>query len=126
MMYAFLSPGFLSSPATPRANATQHPFKLAAGDERTGEDITIPLSNLHFIERRSSPRTTATADQWRASSLRDPDDQSKVESSKIERADGKFHLDLVPEGNYTLHIGNAADVRIKIFPSPRAQCLLTA
>ena len=42
--------------------------------------------------------------------LLDPDDKSELESTKLDRVDNKFHFLFVPEGNYILRVGSAADV----------------
>jgi hypothetical protein len=53
--------------------------------------------------------------------LLDADDKSEVETGKLERPDGKFHLFFVPEGNI-LHVDTAADVTYEDVPSPPAPC----
>ncbi len=94
------------------------PFKLNANEERSGEDITIPIAKLHTI----TGEIVATHDGHLLNQglvkLLDPDDKSEIESSKVERADGKFHLLFVPEGNYILRIDNPADVTYEDVPNP--------
>lgn len=99
---------FYSGSTSRKRDATS--FKLAAGDEHGGEDITIPLSKLHTLSGELLSAHDGHVLNSGNVSLRDPDDQSEVESSKIGRVDGKFHLLFIPEGNYTLHVSNAADV----------------
>lgn len=94
------------------------PFKLVAGDERSGEDITIPLSKLHALSGELLSAHDGHVLNKGNVSLRDPDDESEVESSKIERADSKFHLLFVPEGSYTLHVSDAADATYEDIPYP--------
>jgi hypothetical protein len=107
---------FYSGSATRKRDATS--FKLAAGDEHNGEDITIPLSKLHTLSGELLSAHDGHVLNSGTVSLRDPDDQSEVESSKVGRADGKFHLLFIPEGNYTLHVSNAADVTYEDVPNP--------
>ena len=99
---------FYSGGTARKRDATS--FKLAAGDEHSGEDITIPLSKLHTLSGELVSAHDGHVLNSGNISLRDPDDQSEVESCKIGRVDGKFHLPFIPEGNYTLHVSNAADV----------------
>jgi hypothetical protein len=88
------------------------PFKLSAGEERTGEDITIPLSKLHSI----SGIVTAVSDGHPINSghltLEDPTDKESVVDADIG-SDGTFHLEGVPEGSYTLRIQNARDRQVQ-------------
>lgn len=99
---------FYSGSTTRKRDATS--LKLAAGDEHNGEDITIPLSKLHTLSGELLSAHDGHVLNSGKVSLRDPDDQSELESCRVGRFDGKFHLLFVPEGNYTLHVANAADV----------------
>lgn len=98
---------FYSGGVARRLNAK--PFKVTANEELT-EDLTIPLSKLHTV----TGEVTAAHDGHLLNSaeikLLDPGDKSEIESAKIERRDGKFHLLFVPEGSYILHVDGAADV----------------
>ena len=93
-------------------------FKLAAGDEHSGEDITIPLSKLHTLTGELLSAHDGHVLNSGRVSLRDPDDQSEMESCRVGRVDSKFHLLFIPEGNYTLHVSNAADVTYVDVPNP--------
>jgi hypothetical protein len=94
------------------------PFKLTANEEHSGEDITIPIAKLHIITGELVAEHDGHVLNQGNVKLLDPDDKSEVESSKVERADGKFHLFFVPEGNYILHVDNAADVTYEDVPNP--------
>jgi hypothetical protein len=107
---------FYSGSATRRADAT--PFKLTANEEHSGEDITIPIAKLHTITGEVVAEHDGHVLNQGNVKLLDPDDKSEVESSKVERADGKFHLFFVPEGNYIFHVDNAADVTYEDVPYP--------
>jgi hypothetical protein len=107
---------FYSGSATRKLDAT--PFKLTANEEHSGEDITIPIAKLHTISGEVVAEHDGHVLNQGSVQLLDPDDKSEVESSKVERADGKFHLFFVPEGNYILHVDNAADVTYEDVPNP--------
>lgn len=83
-------------------------FTLNAGEERTGEDITIPLSKLHAI----SGVVTAAGDGHAVSGgnleLISPEDKELVVAAEIA-SDGTFHLEAVPEGSYTLRLHGVRD-----------------
>ncbi len=83
-------------------------FTLTAGEERTGEDITIPLSKLHTI----IGVVTAARDGHPISAgnlaLMSPEDKEMVADAEIA-GDGTFQLEAVPEGSYVLRILDAHD-----------------
>jgi hypothetical protein len=83
-------------------------FKLSPGEERTGEDITLPLGKLHTI----SGVVTAAGDGHPINSgnlaLMSPEDKELVADAEIS-SDGTFHIEAVPEGSYTLRILGAHD-----------------
>jgi hypothetical protein len=87
------------------------PFKLGPGEDRTGTDITIPLSKLHSI----SGIVTAASDSHPINSghltIEDPTDKESVVEAELG-SDGTFHLEGVPEGTYALHVQNAGDKQI--------------
>lgn len=94
------------------------PFKLEAGEERTGEDITIPISKLHTI----SGELVAVHDGHVLTGgnlqLLDAEDKTEIETTRLDRADSRFHLFFIPEGSYILHIDNTADVTYEDVPNP--------
>ena len=93
-------------------------FKLTEGEERTGEDITIPLSKLHTITGQIVAAHDGHLLNMGTIQLLDAEDKSELETSRLERADGKFHLPFVPEGNYILRVSDAADVTYQDAPNP--------
>jgi hypothetical protein len=107
---------FYSGSATRRADAK--PFKLGANEEHSGEDITIPLAKLHTITGEIVAAHDGHVLNQGNVKLLDAGDKSEVESSKLERADGKFHFLFVPEGNYILRVDTAADVTYEDVPYP--------
>jgi hypothetical protein len=88
------------------------PIKLGPGEERSGEDITIPLSKFHSI----SGVATATGDGHAINSghlaIEDPNDKEDIVDAELG-SDGAFHLEGVPEGTYTLRVQNPRDQRIQ-------------
>ena len=103
------------------STARQHdatPFKLTAGEERSGEDFIIPLAKLHSVTGELVAAHDGHPLNHGYVKLIDADDKSELEHSKIERTDGKFHLYFVPEGNYLLHVSDAADVTYEDIPFP--------
>jgi hypothetical protein len=94
------------------------PFKLGAGDERTGEDITIPISKLHTIVGELLAAQDGHVLTQANIQLLDAGDKSEVESTRLDHADSRFHLFFVPEGDYILHIEDAADVTYEDLPNP--------
>jgi hypothetical protein len=93
-------------------------FNLTANEERSGEDITIPLAKLHTITGEIVDAHDGHVLNQASVKLLDPDDKSEIETSKVERADGKFHLFFVPEGSYILRVNDPADVNYEDVPNP--------
>ncbi|MES2392088.1 MAG: carboxypeptidase regulatory-like domain-containing protein [Acidobacteriota bacterium] len=93
-------------------------FKLTEGEERTGEDITIPLSKLHTISGEIIAAHDGHLLNMGTVQLLDAEDKSELETASLERADGKFHLLFVPEGNYILRVSRAADAAYEDVPYP--------
>lgn len=107
---------FFSGGTTRKRDAK--PFKLEAGEERTGEDITIPISKLNTI----SGELLAAHDGHVLTSgnlqLLDAEDKTEIETTRLDRADNRFHFFFIPEGSYILHVDNAADVTYEDVPNP--------
>ena len=104
-----------SSVATRKSDAVQ--FRLGAGEERTGEDITIPLSKLHAI----SGVVTAARDGHSINSgnleILVSGDNDPMVVAEIGK-DGAFHLEGVPEGTYILRVNNARDTKTEVLTAP--------
>jgi hypothetical protein len=94
------------------------PFKLGAGEERTGEDITIPLSKLHTITGELLAGHDGHVLTGGNIQLLDADDKSEIETTKVDRSDSKFHFYFIPEDSYILHVDSAADITYEDLPYP--------
>lgn len=85
------------------------PFRLTIGEERRGEDISIPLSKLHRIHGSLVAKTDGHALNDGTVSLLFAGDHTEVGMSVIERGTESFEFPFVPEGEYVLRVGFAAD-----------------
>lgn len=94
---------------TPR-EADARPVKLNAGDELTGQDITLPISKLFRIAGRVVAGRNGHVVNAADLKLISQEDGKEFTSSDIDRDDGLFHFDFVPAGTYTLRVENARDV----------------
>jgi hypothetical protein len=86
------------------------PFKIRTGEERTGEDITIPLSKFHTISGVLTAARDGHAIREAFVQIADPDSKETIASASTG-ADGSFHMDCVPEGTYLLRVAHAADMQ---------------
>jgi hypothetical protein len=83
---------------------------IGNGQERAGQDMTIPISRL----RQLTGRVLAGADSHPVNaanvSVLYADNGKVIATSDISREDGLFHFEFVPDGDYTLHVSEARDV----------------
>jgi len=83
-------------------------IEIVAGEERDGADITIPLLGLHSI----NGSVVALSDGHPVNSghilLLYADDKTTLRDIDLDQ-DGRFSLAYVPEGEYILRVGGAAD-----------------
>ena len=85
-------------------------FALGSGEERSGVDLEFPLSKLHQVTGQVLAKDGHAVNGGKAT-LMNADDQSKVTDTEINFDDSKFHLEFVPEGEFTLKVSGAKDVR---------------
>ena len=91
-------------------------FTLQAQEERTGEDIVIPISKLHTVKgwivaaRDGHVVNSGGVDLVRA------DDQSLIGSQNLSESDPGFAFPFVLEGEYLLRVQGAADVNYEVLP----------
>lgn len=86
------------------------PFTLRTGDERTGEDMTLPISDLHRLTGHVAAGPDAHFVNAATLELVTRDDQKVLATSSISRDDGLFHFEFVPNGDFLLRVSNARDV----------------
>lgn len=94
------------------------PFELTMGEERPGEDITLPLSKLHQVEGVLLAKKDGHVLNSGSVSLLFADDRSPLGSAQIGADGEKFEFPFVPEGDYLLEVNSAADARFDKVPNP--------
>ena len=93
-------------------------FTLKLGEERHGEDIQIPISKLHTVRGNIIARRDGHVINRGFVSLLNADDKSQASYTEVAREDESFLFGFVPEGDYILQIGFAADVEYAEIPNP--------
>jgi hypothetical protein len=99
---------FYGSGVTRLADAKS--FTLAAGQELTGQDMTLPIARLHRLTGRVVAGANGHVVNAANVALIQGDDKKEFATADISREDGLFHFDFVPDGDYTLRITSARDV----------------
>jgi hypothetical protein len=107
---------FFSGETARKRNAV--PFKLTGGEERSGEDMTIPVSKLHNVSGELRAAHDGHLLTGGNVQLLDPEDKSVIEFMNLTRSDSRFHFTFVPEGRYILRVSGAADVTYEDVPYP--------
>jgi len=92
-------------------------FELKPGDDHGGEDIQIPVSQLHTVRGSLTAARDGHVVNGGRVALRYPDDNSEAASTKVE-SDGTFDFSFVAEGDYLLHVTDAADIEYTEKPNP--------
>lgn len=85
-------------------------FKLTAGQELTGQNMTLPVSKLRQLNGRVAAGADGHFVNAASLSLVTRDDGKELASTDISRDDGLFHFEFVPDGDYILKVTNARDV----------------
>jgi hypothetical protein len=83
-------------------------IEIVAGEERDGADITIPLLGLHSINGSVVALSDGHPVNMGNILLLYADDQTTLRTVDLDQ-DGRFSLAYVPEGEYILRVGGAAD-----------------
>lgn len=86
------------------------PFTLRGDDERTGQDVTIPISKLHRLTGRIAAGPDGHLVNAGYVQLLSASDKKSLAGADVDREDGLFHFEFVPEGTYTLRVTRARDV----------------
>jgi hypothetical protein len=85
-------------------------IKLAPGQELTGQDMMIPISKLHKLTGRVAAGTDAHLVNAATVAVVTREGNEQIATAEISRADGLFHFEFVPDGDYLLRVTNARDV----------------
>jgi hypothetical protein len=88
-------------------------IKLADGEEYSGADITIRLSKLHTISG-SLLNVSGQPINSGQISLYTVAGDIKVASAFVDEDEAVFHVDLVPEGHYTLRVTEVRDENVAV------------
>ncbi len=98
---------FYGRGATRQSDAT--PFTVGPGQERDGEELTIPLAKLH----RVTGIVVAKKDGHKVDAakvvLAYRDDGKELATAEVGREDGVFRFEFVPEGDYVVKTADARD-----------------
>jgi hypothetical protein len=86
---------------------------LGDGEESSGADITIRLSKLHSISGALINVSGQPINSGRIALFTVPGN-IEIASAYVHEDSATFHMDLVPEGTYTLHVTEARDVNRQI------------
>jgi hypothetical protein len=94
------------------------PFELTAGEERPGEDITLPLAKLHKVQGAIIAHHDGHVLNKGSIALLFADDKSNVGDADVDKDDATFSFPFVPEGDFILRVKDAADARYEEVPNP--------
>lgn len=93
------------------------PFSIKSGEERSGEDITIPVSKLHIVRGYIVSAHDGHVLNGGTLSLLSEDDKSIVGKTSLTKDHDVFTLSFVPEGDYVLHVEDASDNEYREVPN---------
>jgi hypothetical protein len=105
-----------SGAATRAKDATS--FKVITAEDRSGEDLVVPLSKLHAIAGTVAAERDGHAVNAATVKLVYADDKSEVASTRVENEEGFFRFEFVPEGSYLIEVSSAKDVSREEKPNP--------
>jgi hypothetical protein len=88
-------------------------IQLGDGEESSGNDITIRLAKLHTISGSLVNASGQPINSGHIALFAMPGNIG-IASAFVHEEDATFHLDLVPEGIYTLRVTDARDVNRQI------------
>lgn len=92
------------------------PFDLKQGEERSGEDIQIPISQLHTVRGTVTAARDGHGLNGGQVALLYPDDKSPVSQTSVT-SDAEFDFNFVPEGDYLLNVNGATDTDYREIPN---------
>jgi hypothetical protein len=85
-------------------------FTLRGDEQRTGQDMTLPISKLHKLTGRVAAGAHGHFANCATVELISTTTGKSIAGTNIDREDSLFRFELVPEGDFTLHITNVWDV----------------
>jgi hypothetical protein len=94
------------------------PFSLTLGEERSGQDLYIPISKLHSVTGAIASAHDGHIVNGGTMSLLRAVDRSEATHTDLSDASNEFTFTFVPEGDYILHIDNASDNEYEQVPNP--------
>jgi len=92
-------------------------IKLGDGQSASGIDFTIPVSKLHTISGSLVDARSGRVLNAETVALFTPDGEQQIESVSLAADDTTFRLEFVPEGTYTVKVGDAREVVRELEPS---------
>jgi len=107
---------FYSGNAVRKSDAKS--FELTMGEERSGEDISLPLSKLHRVRGSLLSKTDGHTLNDGSVTLLFADDRSQLGFAEIGINDEKFDFPFVPVGDYVLQVNYAADAVFEEVSNP--------
>jgi hypothetical protein len=93
------------------------PFTLKLGEERPGEDITIPLAKLHNVTGSIAAARDGHTVNGGHVALLYADDRSEAANTKLAKGDTGWTLSFVPEGDYIVRVSDGADLEYEEIPN---------
>jgi hypothetical protein len=92
------------------------PFALKLGEDRSGEDIMLPLAKLHKVQGAVTAQKDGHVLNQASLELLFADDKSEIGKTALNK-DSSFSFGFVPEGDYLLRVNDASDVQIDETPN---------
>ncbi len=86
------------------------PVKVRLGEERSGENVQIPLGKMHGVSGVITAASDGHAVNSGTVTLLYADDRTEAMRTELTRDDSGFSLSFVPEGDYVVKVSNAADM----------------
>ena len=93
------------------------PFALTAGEDRAGEDISVPISKLYKLRGVLVSKVDGHVLNQGSMSLLFADDRTVLGRAAVGEGSDDFDFPFVPEGDYILRVDFAADARYDVIPN---------
>ena len=93
-------------------------YSLGSGEVRAGSDLVFPLAKLHKVGGQVLAKDGHAVNGGDVKLLW-ADDQTEMTEASVQYEDAGFHLEFVPEGEFTLKVSGAKDVtKVQVENSP--------